>query len=127
MFWYKRVPKTEEIRSVTVENKKYAVELALSNEQKAHGLSGQVSLAKGTGMLFIFNPDSKPTFHMKNMNFPIDIVWISRDKKVVGVERSAKPWTGLIGSFYPAPSGIAYVLEVNVESGIESGDSVKFN
>lgn len=125
LYWFKRVPQTKEIKKVKVGSVEYSVELALSNEQKAKGLSGHAPLAKNQGMLFLFGDGSKPTFHMQGMNFPIDIVWISNGK-VVGVETNAQPWQGITGKFYSPPEPISHVLEINANSGIEVGDNVAF-
>lgn len=48
---------------------------------------------------------------MKDMNFPIDIVWISKENVVVGLEKNISTST-FPKVFYPA-SNINYVLEIN--------------
>lgn len=55
------------------------------------GLSGRTGLEKGYGMLFVFDKPGKYGFWMKDMLFPIDMVWISEDGLVVNVERNATP------------------------------------
>jgi hypothetical protein len=37
-------------------------------------------------MLFVFASSTRPGFWMKDMKFPIDIIWINADKEVVGIE-----------------------------------------
>src|SRR3989338_8221873 len=79
-------------------------------------------------MLFIFDKPDNYGFWMKDMRFPIDIIWLDQNFKVVHVEKSVATST------YPKvfyPSGPAtYVLEVN--SGISDsinlqiGDEAKF-
>jgi uncharacterized protein len=75
------------------------------------GLSGTVSLPKDAGMLFIFVVPGKYGFWMKDMNYPIDMVWIGADKKVLGIARDVKP-ESYPEVFYP-PSPMSYVLELN--------------
>ena len=55
----------------------YTVEIADDNLTRGKGLSGQLGLPDDHGMLFIFDNPAIQTFWMKDMLFPIDIVWIS--------------------------------------------------
>jgi uncharacterized membrane protein (UPF0127 family) len=55
------------------------------------GLSGRTGLKKDEGMLFVFDKPGKYGFWMKDMLFPIDMVWISEDGLVVNVERNVTP------------------------------------
>jgi uncharacterized protein len=44
-------------------------------------------------MLFSFSQPGYYRFWMKDMKFPIDIIWISPDHKVAGIERDVEPST----------------------------------
>lgn len=44
-------------------------------------------------MLFVFDVPGKYGFWMKDMRFPIDMVWISQDGTVVHIEREVSPST----------------------------------
>ncbi|MDB5194296.1 MAG: hypothetical protein JWN50_310 [Parcubacteria group bacterium] len=77
---------------------------------REQGLSGRNALAKDSGMLFVFQTPTQPGFWMKDMNFSLDIVWISSEKKIIGVEKSLSPDT-YPKTFYP-PGDILYVLEL---------------
>jgi len=92
------------------------VDIASSSEEKALGLSGRKSLGKNEGMLFIFKNKSQPSFWMKDMFIPIDIVWIA-DEKIVGIEKNVPPPPSTTYhsplTRYKPPVGIDYVLEVN--------------
>ncbi len=74
------------------------------------GLSGSANLDPGTGMLFIFDQPEVPGFWMKDMNYPIDIVWINEELKVISIT-TAHP-ESYPEVFYP-PSEVKYVLEIN--------------
>jgi len=63
------------------------------------------------GMLFVFSKPIEPAFWMKNMFFPIDIIWIDSTRTVVGITKKISPST-FPETFYP-PSPVKYVLEVN--------------
>ena len=52
------------------------------------GLLGRDGLEPGSGMLI----DRAPSVHMFFMRFPIDVVFLDRDRKVVGRQTRARPW-----------------------------------
>lgn len=105
------------------------IEIADTDEKRARGLSGRAHLESGRGMLFIFDKLAIYSFWMKDMNFPIDIVWLASDWTVVGVERLVNPDT-YPKVFYP-PGAIKYVLELNSgeasRRGIDTGSMVYFD
>ena len=110
------------------------VELALTPEEQRQGLSDRPSLAPGTGMLFVFETEHALTFWMRNMHFPLDMVWIDAGCTVVDISQDVPPPTpGTPNSVLPrySPDGPArYVLEINAgESGalgLGPGDRVSF-
>lgn len=55
------------------------------------GLSGQENLDGNEGMLFIFEEPGFHGFWMKDMHFPIDIIWFDENYQVVDVWQSATP------------------------------------
>ena len=97
-------------RTLTVGNTVLQVEIAETPQQQKIGLSHRKSLKQGRGMLFIFNTDGKHSIWMKDMQFPIDIVWIDVAMRVVHIEQTVTPET------YPkpfrSPTPARYVLEV---------------
>lgn len=92
------------------------------------GLSGVASLDEEEGMLFIFPTVMEQEFWMKDMNFPIDIVWINSDRKIVGVSSNISPET--YPNRFSSPSKIQFVLEVNAgfaeKFGLATGTRVIF-
>lgn len=80
------------------------------NEQR-QGLSGRESLADNSGMLFVYNDSERRCFWMKNMRFPIDIVWLDADKRIVHIYENLSPNT------YPesfcSDELARYVIELN--------------
>jgi hypothetical protein len=88
-----------------------AVAVASDPVARAKGLSGQPYLPANQGMLFVFAAKNLPVFWMKDMNFPIDMVWIA-DGRVVGVtEQVAVPKAGELARYHP-PEPVDMVLEV---------------
>jgi len=115
--------------TVYIDNTPISVELARTQEEIVRGLSGRPSLPSEKGMLFIFEEPGYYEFWMKDMRFPIDIIWISEDLQVVDIAPDVGPET------YPntfQPNDLAqYVLEVNAlyteVHGIKIGDPVRFS
>jgi uncharacterized membrane protein (UPF0127 family) len=102
------------MNSVRIGKTNFMVELAATMAEQSRGLSGRQSLADGTGMLFHFNRPGVQSFWMKDMNFPIDMIWIGGGK-VLGFAQNAKPQPGtpLWGlKIYTSPGGVDAVLEV---------------
>ena len=64
--------------------------VAGSESEKAKGLSGRLGLRENEGMIFIFDTVGRYGFWMKDMKFPIDIIWI-RGREIVGIEKNIPP------------------------------------
>ena len=96
-------------------------------EQK-RGLSGRESMPTNEGLLFVFPRSDFYGFWMKEMKFPIDIIWIDENSKVVSIARDLKP-SSFPEIFKPSEKSV-YVLEVNAgfaaEHNIKIGDYVTF-
>ena len=86
-----------------------SVEVAATPAARERGLSGRASLAAGEGMLFVFDNDGNWGFWMKDVNFPIDIIWADSAGRVVTVLPSVSPNT-YPQVFYPSLPA-RYVLE----------------
>ncbi len=112
---------------VTIRGQQFIVEVAQTPAEQSRGLSGHAPLAPDEGMLFPFPAGSQPGFWMKDMLFPIDIVWIA-DGRVIGfVERAVPDDTSGRAVYYP-PSAITDVLEVSAGTvarlGMQVGDQL---
>jgi len=79
-FW----PRLKVLATATVGETVVRVEVAASPGARARGLSGHAPLAADEGMIFIFPEAGWPSFWMKGMRFPLDIIWIN-DNRVVEV------------------------------------------
>lgn len=105
-----------------------SAELAISSADQERGLGGRDYLAPGDGMLFVFDTSAVRGFWMKDMNFPIDIVWIDNSRKVVGIsERIA---TSTYPDIFLPEAPVSYVLEVAASDasslGIATGTLLTF-
>ena len=100
-------------------------------EDKERGLSDKDSLGVNEGMLFLFENPGIYGFWMKDMQFPIDIVWIS-GSEVVGFEENVEPEPGVsedeLAVYYP-PEPVNKVLELKAGRArllrLRAGDTVK--
>lgn len=97
-------------RTVQLEGYGLVVAVADTPLEREMGLSGTTDLVDREGMLFVFEEDAKHSFWMREMNYAIDIIWISADKKVVHIEKNVSP-DSFPHSFTP-PTPARYVLEV---------------
>ncbi len=88
------------------------VEMAKTPDERSRGLMQREGLLDGTGMLFIFEFEERHGFWMKNMEFPIDIIWLDRDGVVVDVAYNVLPCGGDICPVYEPALPAKYVLEV---------------
>lgn len=73
-------------------------------------------------MLFYFNPEEETSIWMKDVDIPLDIIFINDDQEVTKVQQGKPNDTTLISS-----PETAYVLEVNKGSGIKIGDELDLN
>lgn len=114
--------------TVGINNHKIYVEVVKTNESRQKGLSGRTSLSINSGMLFIFDSDSKYCMWMKDMKFPIDILWLDSQKKVIETKEEVSPNT-YPQEFCPTQN-TRYVLEINSGQArtlnIQIGNLVKF-
>ncbi len=98
--------------NITVNDVKLVADIAATSDQRSKGLSVKDTLNENEGMLFVFSTEREHSFWMKNMKFPIDIIWLDDDQEVVHVEHSLEPC--ISDSFCPTHKpdrNSLYVLE----------------
>ena len=99
------------------------IEIADDEYQTQTGLMYRKSMEDGQAMLFIFKGEAPRAFYMKNTKFPLDIIFVGSDKKIVNIQKNAKP--GDLTSL-PSEGPAQYVLEVvgglSDQWGLDKGD-----
>lgn len=109
--------KAKNFGTIKIGGQEFDIFIAKTEEQKSKGLQNFKSLPKDEGMLFVIN-ESNPVetfFNMHNVPFPLDLIFMDEDFKVLDVKRG-EPEDDRI-------EGIAsYVLEINADSGIKKDD-----
>ncbi|HEY6405220.1 MAG TPA: DUF192 domain-containing protein [Nitrososphaeraceae archaeon] len=87
-------------------------DVAITDEDQIKGLSIRDQMNENEGMLFVYGEPSRQSFWMKDMKFPIDIIWLNGTGSVVHVEENLKPCVPSLEcpSFSPNENA-QYVLE----------------
>jgi uncharacterized membrane protein (UPF0127 family) len=77
--------------NISINNYTLLADLSITYEQILLGLSNKSSIKENEGMLFVLNPFSRRGFWMKDMKFPIDIIWLNENKEIVHIRKSLEP------------------------------------
>ncbi len=104
------VPQQLVQRHIQIGNTTVAVEVADTEALREQGLSGRSDLPNGQGMLFVFESDDTFGIWMKDMLFPIDIVWADASGTVITIAKNVAPDT-YPKVFYPSTPA-RYVVEL---------------
>ncbi len=130
-FLNKNIPALEknsiyQTTQIKISEKLITVKISDTETKRELGLSGRQSLPTDTGMLFVFDQPGIYPFWMKEMNFPIDIIWFDADKKIIDLSENLSPQS-FPKSFSPK-SPAQFVLEVPanfiIENQIKIGEKV---
>jgi len=109
---------------------KVNVEIADDNNERMHGLMFRENLDENSGMLFVFDDEDNQTFWMKNTWISLDIIFISKDLKIVDM-KYAIPCNENLCKLYESSKPAMYVLEVNgnftIINNIKIGDKITIN
>lgn len=117
--------------TITIKNKEFKLYTANTAKEKELGLSEKKSMPENYGMVFPFGQDSYYSFWMKNMKFPIDILFINNNK-IVTIHHNVAPPKSLNETLpiYTSNKLADTVLEINAglskKYGFKDGDEVKF-
>ena len=88
-------------------------EVMVEDEDRAMGLMFRPSLPLDRGMIFVFETADFHGIWMKNCRFPIDILWLDEEKKVVHVAESVPPCKADPCPVYNPMRRASYVIELN--------------
>ncbi|MDO4230323.1 MAG: DUF192 domain-containing protein [Capnocytophaga sp.] len=104
------------------------IEYADTPNERSLGLMYRKGMNENQGMLFIYPEEEMLSFYMRNTEFPLDIIYLDKDKKVVSIIKKAKPFDE---TSLPSEAPAMYVLEINGgladKWGIEKGDTITIN
>lgn len=115
--------------SVAVGDGVFKARVAQTQKQRDEGLSGVKYLESNEAMLFLFDSSDKWSMWMKDMEIPLDILWLDQSQKVIYIVKGASP-DDFPKSYIPNDPAL-YVLELpqgTVDSkNIRIGSKATFN
>jgi len=89
------------------------VEVMVKDQDRAVGLMFRPSLPADRGMLFVFKRSDFHGIWMKNCRFPIDILWLDEDHRIVHVAEAVPPCKADPCPSYAPLRRASYVVELN--------------
>jgi len=115
--------------TIKVGNNSVSAEVAANTQEQNLGLGGRSCIGADKGMLFAFSQPGQYDFWMKDMKFPIDIVWLNENKLVVTVKSNVMPNT--YPKTFTSTKPAKYVLELGADRAqqlnITEGTTLQFN
>ncbi len=104
---------------------KFDIETADTEYKRTTGLMYRKKMKDNQAMLFIFGDEAPRYFWMHNTYIPLDIIYLDKNRKIVSVQKNAKP---LDDTALPSNNPAQYVLEVKAgiydRLGLKPGDSL---
>ena len=97
--------------TLTLGDGQFALRVARTAAERQQGLSGTEQLPEHEALLFDFQTDDTWGIWMKDMNYPIDIVWLDASKKVVHIVKHAPP-SSYPETIYRPADRARYVIEL---------------
>ncbi len=89
----------------------YTLVIAATSSAQSRGLGGREKLPHNEGMLFVFDKPAAQCFWMKDMQFPIDIIWLDSAKTVTYIAPQVSPES--YPQEYCGDGTTKYVIELN--------------
>src|SRR3990167_982884 len=123
------IDKNEDGNFIRFAGQNVRVEIADTPAERELGLSGRERLGEKEGMIFVFDSPGRHAFWMKDMLFPLDIIWLDENLKVIYIKKDARP-ESYPEIFLPGEDA-KYVLEVVAgfadKYNLKEGDGVELN
>ena len=110
---------------VELDGERFTLEVAATEEEREKGLGGRESLCRTCAMLFVFEKSERYAFWMKDMRFPIDIVWFLGDRVVFVAHEVSPDFSGILEPAVVADRVIE--LSSGAAKNAEVGEKVRFS
>ena len=117
----KPIEKMKQVR-VNIGNKSYLCDYLETDSDKKVGLMNVENLPPDRGALFVWDEEDTRQMWMKNTLIPLDMVAINDNDEVIMVYPASPKDETLIPFM-----GAKYILEVNQNSGIKTGDDFEID
>ncbi|MBB2674802.1 UNVERIFIED_ORG: hypothetical protein GGE44_004384 [Rhizobium esperanzae] len=103
----------------------FTVEVAVTPDQRAHGLMFRKTMADDAGMIFDFGEPRRVAMWMENTFLPLDMLFADDTGTIRHIKENATPYSrDIIDSMSP----VKYVVELNAgivgKLGIKVGDRI---
>jgi uncharacterized protein len=103
----------------------FAIEVAVTDEERTRGLMYRKNLPEGQGMLFDFKPNQEVSMWMKNTYVSLDMIFIRSDGRILRIAENTTPLSENIISSGGAVRGVLEVVAGTAKRlGIAAGDRV---
>lgn len=119
LYFILQTPKEKYPTKLKVGNNTIFLEVADSSVEHAKGLSGRTNLSSSSGLLFVFDHPGYHGIWMKDMHFPIDIIWLNESFNLIDIKENVSPET--YPEVFTPKLPAKYVLEMN------SGETTRHN
>lgn len=112
--------------SISVDDKTYSVLIADNPFEQMRGLMGRSSLGYDEGMLFIYEENRNVSFWMKNVSFPLDMIFLNQCGRVIQIHENAQAHdTTVILSVEPVRAVLELQAGASKRDEIRVGDLVE--
>ena len=103
----------------------FAVEMAVTDEERAQGLMYRKEMPDGRGMLFEFKGDQEVAMWMKNTFLSLDMIFIRSDGRIHRIAENTEPMSErIIQSGGPVHAVFEVVAGTARKLGLSPGDRV---
>lgn len=103
------------------------IQVADTSAEQTQGLSNHPPILENEGMLFEFKDKQVRQFWMKEMLFPLDIIWIN-DSRIINISKNLPPEGLNPSKIYSSLTPADMVLEINAgisdKYGFKIGDQI---
>lgn len=103
----------------------FAVEIAVTDEERARGLMFRREVPEGQGMLFDFKRDQDVSMWMENTYVSLDMIFIRADGRIARIAENTEPMSRrIISSGGPVRAVFEVVAGTSKKLGLAPGDKV---
>lgn len=106
---------------ISINDEDYEVLVFRTEEEKEIGLQNVESMDDDEGGIFVYDEPQHVDFWMKDTSIPLDIIFVDENNIVISVKQGEPN-----SEEYISEDNVKYVIELNANSGIKSGDKVVF-
>jgi hypothetical protein len=77
--------------------------------------------SKKKNLIMIFNKEKNISLHMFFVFFPIDVLFLDKNKRIIEIKKDFRPF-----SFYTSGKKVKYVVELTDKHNYKVGDKINF-